>query len=201
MCGFPFEHDGESGVEGERAALCGACARRQPAYDRARAVLVYDDASRHLVLAFKHGDRTDAARAFSAWMGRAGRELLADAELVAPVPLHRWRLLRRRFNQAALLGRRIAADAGLPFVADLLARRRNTPSQGRLSVSARRRNVSGAFAVRPARQAAVAGRRVLLVDDVLTTGATVEAAARALRRAGAAAVDVLTLCRVVRAAD
>ena len=159
VCGFPFEHEDAAAVGAAASQLCGSCARRPPVYDRARGVLVYDDASRHLVLAFKHGDRTDAARSFATWMSRAGAELIREADIVAPVPLHRWRLLRRRYNQAALLARRIAADAGLLFVPDLLERRRNTPSQGRLSLSARRRNVAGAFAVRPGRREELKERR------------------------------------------
>lgn len=191
-CGYPFDFDPGAG------ALCGACTRERPAFDRARAVLVYDDASRDLLVAFKHGDRTDAAGAYGAWMARAGHELVGDADIIAPVPLHRLRLLYRRYNQSALLAKAIAAAAGLPFTPDLLARTRNTPSQGRMSVSEREENVRGAIAVRRRRRAAVAGKRVLLVDDVLTTGATAGACARALRRAGAQAVDVVTLARVVR---
>lgn len=191
-CGYPFELD-----PGE-AALCGACRRRAPAFDRARAVCAYDAGSRELLLAFKHADRTDAAPAFAAWMARAGAEVLAEADLIAPVPLHRWRLFRRRYNQAALLARALARTSGVALASDLLVRRRDTASQGGLSPAGRRRNVAGAFALRRGGAAAVAGRRVLLVDDVMTTGATVEACARVLRRAGAAGVDVLTLARVVR---
>lgn len=191
-CGRPFEFDVGEPV------LCGACIRRAPAYDRARAVMAYDEASRPLVLAFKHGDRTDAAPWLAAWMGRAGAVLLADADLICPVPLHRWRLARRRYNQSALLAAVLGRRAGVPVVHDLLARRRRTPGQGGLSRVQRRRNVAGAFVVRPRHRQRLAGRRVLLVDDVMTTGATVDACARTLRRAGAAAVDVLTLARVVR---
>lgn len=191
-CGYPFEYDAGDGT------LCGVCVRERPAFDRARAVLVYDDASRDLLVAFKHGDRTDAAGAYGAWMARAGAELLRDADLVAPVPLHRLRLLYRRYNQSALLAQAIATASGRAFAPDLLARIRNTPSQGRMSVVERERNVRGAIAVRRHRKAAVAGKRVLVIDDVLTTGATAGACARALRRAGARAVDVLTLARVVR---
>jgi ComF family protein len=192
ICGFPFDFDAGEG------ALCGACTRERPDFDRARAVLRYDDASRDLLVAFKHGDRTDAAGAYGGWMARAGAELVRDADLVAPVPLHRLRLLYRRYNQSALLGQAIAAAGAVRFTPDLLARTRNTPSQGRMSVAERERNVRGAIVVRRHRQALVSGKRVLLVDDVLTTGATAGACARALRRAGARAVDVLTLARVVR---
>lgn len=191
-CGFPFELD--PGDE----PVCGACRRQPPAFDRARAVFAYNAGSRDLLLGFKHADRTDAAPAFAQWMARAGTELLPDADAVVPVPLHRWRLFRRRYNQAALLARHLGRLTGVPVLPDLLVRRRRTPSQGAFSPAGRRRNVAGAFAVRRHDDAAVAGKRVLLVDDVLTTGATVEACARVLRRAGAAGVDVLTLGRVVR---
>jgi ComF family protein len=191
-CGYPFEFDAGAG------ALCGACMAQRPAYERARAVFKYDDASRALILALKHGDRTDAAPALARWMAGAGQELLVAADIVAPVPLHRWRLLSRRFNQAALLAHGIAARSGVACVPDLLVRRRNTPSQGRLTAAGRARNVAGAFAVNPVRSDALQGRRVVLVDDVLTTGATAESCARALLRGGAAAVEVLTLARVVR---
>ncbi|MFO1081931.1 MAG: ComF family protein [Reyranellaceae bacterium] len=197
-CGYPFA------TEAPPAALCGACLARPPRYRRARAALVYDDHSRRLILPFKHGDRTDIARASGRWMARAGTELLPEADLIAPVPLHWRRLLMRRYNQAQLLARMLARAAAPDLRArlapDLLRRRRWTGSQGGLRGDERRRNVRQAFEV-PARwRGAVAGRTVLLVDDVLTTGATVEACAAALQRAGAAAVDVLTLARVVRPA-
>lgn len=192
-CGFPFAWD-----PGAADSLCAACIARPPAYDRARAVLAYDAAIRPLILDFKHGDRTAAAPVFGRWLARAAGELLGDADLVAPVPLHRDRLFSRRYNQSALLALAVGAVAGLPVLADLVERRRRTPSQGHLSPDARRRNVRGAFAVRPEHRDALAGRRVLLVDDVFTTGATVEECARVLRRAGAAGIDVVTLARVVR---
>ena len=194
VCGYPFDYD--PGPE----ARCGACSRRPPPYGRARAVFRYDDASRPLVLGFKYGDRIHGAPAFGRWLARAGRGLLADADVAVPVPLHRARLFRRRYNQAALLVRALERETGITAGLDWLVRHRRTPPQGNLSPAARRRNVQGAFAVRRGREADLAGRRVLLVDDVLTTGATVAACARTLRRAGAAAVDVLTLARVVRPA-
>jgi ComF family protein len=191
-CGDPLPHDMGPG------AICASCAARPPEFDRARAVMRYGEASRRLVLRFKHADRTDATPAFGRWMARAGAELLADADLIAPVPLHRWRLLLRRYNQAALLAHALGHETGRTVVPDLLVRRRWTPSQGRKNRAQRFDNVSGAFRLRASRRELVRGRRVLLVDDVLTTGATVEACARALKRAGASAVDVLTLARVVR---
>jgi ComF family protein len=175
---------------------------RTPVYDRARAALRYDEASRGLILAFKHADRTDVTPTLGQWLARAGSELLAEADLVAPVPLHRWRLLRRGYNQAALLANVLARDTGAVLAPDLLQRVRATPSQQGLSGRARQDNVTaGAFRVHPWHRRRVEGRRVLLVDDVLTTGATVGACARVLRRAGALQIDVLTLARVVRDAS
>ncbi|WP_425450287.1 ComF family protein [Virgifigura deserti] len=191
-CGYPFEF-----AMGE-GALCGACSRDRPLYDRARAVLRYDEASRDIILGFKHGDRTDGASALGRWMARAGAELLAEAEVIVPVPLHWLRLFTRRYNQAALLALALSRSSGVPVAVDVLRRRRATPPQGRMSATARRRNVEGAFVVKPERRDRIADRRVLLVDDVLTTGATVNACTRALRRGGAAAVDILTVAQVVR---
>lgn len=195
-CGLPFEY----ALEGESAdaALCGACMADPPEFHRARAALVYDDGSRPLVLGFKHGDRLHAADAFGAWMARAGAELLADADLLAPVPLHRWRLFRRRYNQAALLAYAVGRRIGRPVAPDLLTRARATRSQGGLGRKERHRNVKGAFAPARGAEAKVRDKRIVLVDDVLTTGATLEECARVLRRAGAARVDVLTLARVVK---
>lgn len=199
-CGLPFAFDPDSGQRasaGEDYA-CGACLAEPPPFARARAVMRYDDASRPLLLGFKHGDRTEAAPPFAEWMARSGAALLGEAELVAPVPLHWRRLLARRYNQAALLAQPLAGRAGIAAVPDLLLRRRATPSQGRLSRAERQRNVAGAFAVNPRRADLLRGKRLLLIDDVMTTGATVSACARAALRAGAAAVDVLVLARAVR---
>jgi ComF family protein len=192
-CGYPFEFEVGPG------ALCAQCSREAPAFARARAVLRYDASSRGLVLAFKHGDRTDAAATFGSWLLRAGAELVRDADLLVPVPLHWTRLLARRYNQAALLANALSRAAGVPVVPDLLQRRRRTASQGGLGPKDRRRNVRRAFRLRAKAAARIAGRRLLLVDDVLTTGATAEECTRVLLAGGAAAVDVLTLARVVRA--
>jgi len=191
VCGLPFPHP-----MGEEA-VCADCARQKPSWDRARAVMRYDKHSRHLVLALKHGDRTHVARALGRWMGRAGAELLEGADMIVPVPLHWTRLFTRRYNQAGLLAHAVRAAGGPPVMADWLVRRRRTSSQGRLGPVARVRNVRGAFAVR--RGCDVKGKRIVLVDDVLTTGATVEECARVLRRGGAASIGVLTLSRAVRA--
>ncbi|MDP6344852.1 MAG: ComF family protein, partial [Alphaproteobacteria bacterium] len=184
LCGFPFAHD--EGAE----AICAACSRRTPDFDRARAVFAYSDGSRQLLLRLKHADRLDGVPAFAHWLARAGDGLLAEGAVLAPVPLHRWRLARRRYNQAALLTRSLSRLTGLAHRPDLLRRVRATASQGGLSPGRRARNVAGAFAVRPKDGGWLAGRQVVLIDDVFTTGATVSACARTLKRAGAAGVDV-----------
>ena len=190
-CGAPFPHPmGDD-------AVCAECARRQPSWDRARSVMRYDRHSRRMVLMLKHGDHTHLAGALGRWMHRAGGEVLAGAELLVPVPLHWTRLFTRRYNQAALLAQAIRAAGGPPVAADWLVRRRRTPSQGVLGPAARARNVRGAFALR--RGCSVRGKRVVLVDDVMTTGATAEECARVLRRAGAAQIGVLVLARALRA--
>lgn len=198
-CGLPFEFDPGLG-NGTETLRCGACLRDPPAFARARAVFRYDEASRGLILAFKHADRTHAAPAFGRWLARAGGELLAEADIVAPVPLHWLRLAWRRYNQAGLIAAVAARTAGRDFVPDLLVRRRYTVTQGELGPAARKRNVRRAFGLNPRHAGRVRGARVLVVDDVFTTGATVDECARTLAAAGAASVDVLALARVVRAA-
>ncbi len=193
VCGLPYSFDPGADL------VCGACSRARPVFDRARAVLHYDDLGRRLVVAFKLSDRTHGAPTFGRWLARAGADLIADADLVAPVPLHRLRLLRRRFNQSAMLAQAVCRAAGsrsVEFAPDLLLRRRHTPSQAGLNAGQRRLNVRNAFAVCPRRAARIAGRRILLIDDVFTTSATVSECARVLIRGGASAVDVLTLTRV-----
>lgn len=193
-CGVPFEFD--HGPD----ALCGACVRARPLFERARAVFLYNDVSRNLVTGLKHRDRTHGAPAFGRWLARAGRDLVSDADLIIPVPLHRMRLWRRRFNQSALLAQALAREAGCPekFQADLLRRSRATPTQGGLNAAERRRNVRGAFAANDRCLDRIENRRVLLIDDVYTTGATLDACTQALLRSGASGVDALVLARVDR---
>ena len=188
-CGMPFAH-------APWTAVCEDCAADPPPWGEARAALAYDEQARRLVLPLKHADRTDLAPALARMMARAGAELLARAEVIVPVPLHRWRLLHRRYNQAALLAQALARLARRVHRPDALRRVRATKPLGEMAAGERARALAGAIAVR--RPAAVAGRRVLLVDDVLTTGATARACTLALLGAGAVAVDVLVVARAGR---
>ena len=178
--------------------MCGACVREHPPFGRARGALLYDDAAKDLVLGFKHADRIESTTLFAKWMIAAGSDLVAGCDMIVPVPLHWTRLFRRRYNQSALLAQALGKLGEKPVMADGLKRKRKTPSQGRLGRIARARNVQGAFAVAPRNRMKLKGKRVLLIDDVYTTGATVRAAAKVLNRAGVARVDVLVLARVVR---
>ncbi|WP_293795342.1 ComF family protein [uncultured Bosea sp.] len=189
--GTPFPVDLGAGL------LSPAAIADPPVFARARAVCRFDGTARELVHRLKYGDRVELSLTLGRMMAQAGRELAADADLVLPIPLHRTRLWRRRFNQAAALAQVIARETGLPLAAATLARIRRTRRQVGLTRAQRAENLQGAFHVSAAARSLVEGRRILLVDDVLTTGATVNAASRALLRAGATAVDVLTFARVV----
>jgi ComF family protein len=189
--GIPFVYDPGAGLLSMEAIA------NPPAYDRARAAVRYDDVAGSLVHQFKYGDRLDLAPMLGRWMARAGRELLADAHALIPVPLHWRRLWARRFNQSAALAGAISALCGVPVVHGGLKRVRATPQQVGLSKTERADNVQGVFRVPGENKPEIVGRRLVLVDDVLTSGATVDACARALLRAGAAHVDVLVFARVV----
>ena len=193
-CGAPREFEAAFG-DGE-TALCALCQGRRRAFDRARAAVTYDDHSRDLILKLKRADRTDLAGLFALWLGRAARDLIEDADAVVPVPLHPMRLVTRRFNQAAEIARPLARRAGLAYWPEAVARRRDTPSQGGRSGAGRRRNVAGAFESPRRMWARLAGKRILLVDDVMTTGATAEACAKALMKAGARHVALAVVARV-----
>lgn len=188
--GTPFAYD-----QGE-GALSAAALSDPPAWDRARAAVLFEDESAKLVHALKYRDRPEAGQLMARMMARAGRRLLSEADVMLPVPLHRLRLWQRRFNQSALLAQRISSLSGTPWRHDVLVRSRRTRAQVGLDEAARRRNVRNAFAVSQGRLAEVAGRSVVLVDDVRTTGATAEACALVLKQAGAARVSLLTFALV-----
>lgn len=179
-----------------RPGLCPSCEAAPPAFHTARAALCYDALSRRLILPFKHGDRTEAARGLALLMARAGKRLLAEAEVLVPVPLHKSRLRQRRYNQSALLAGALGRIAGRDVLNDALVRLRATVPLGPLGHAERHAVLEGAIAVRPGREPRLAGQRILLIDDVMTSGATANACALALFHAGAAQVDVLTAARV-----
>lgn len=193
QCGIPFPHALGEGVK------CAACLAHPPPFNVSRAALAYDDASRDLVLGFKHADRLETVPLFARWMVSASRDALRDADVLVPVPLHWRRLAARRYNQAAELAQAIGTLTRVPVDTASLIRTKATPSQGEMpSARARAKNVVRAFALAQTGRAKIAGRKIVLVDDVLTTGATVGACAKLLTKAGAACVSIVTLARVVR---
>ena len=193
--GTPFEADLGDGLVSPEAIA------DPPVYARARAVARYDAGpARRLVQRLKYGDRLELASTLGRWMARAGDELLVEADVLVPVPLHPLRLAWRRFNQSALLADAISRACGVPVDVEALARVKRSPPQVGMTRSQRALNVQGAFRVAPERAIGIDGRAVVLVDDVLTSGATVNAASRALLRGGARRVDVLVFARVVAGA-
>ncbi len=192
-CGVPLP-----GMEEGRAELCDDCLAQGRPWSQGRAAMLYKDNGRSLVLAFKHGDRLDLARPAAGWLLKAAQPMLRPGLLVAPIPLHWSRLFKRRYNQSALLSGRLARAAGLDHCPDLLIRRRPTPSQEGRDREARFANLHDAITTHPRRAARVEGREVLLVDDVMTSGATFAAAAEACIAAGATGIFVLALARVAK---
>ncbi len=188
--GIPFAYD-----EGE-GALSAAALAEPPPWEQGRAAVLFDDAAKGLVHALKYRDIMEAGLFMARMMARAGRDLLAEADIIMPVPLHRSRLWKRRFNQAAFLAQRIAAAGGKAMATDILLRQRATPQQVGLNAEARRKNVRKAFVVPFEKSGLISGKTILLVDDVRTTGATLAACTMALKKAGAARVFVLTFALV-----
>ena len=191
MCSRPF---GDGIATG---AICAPCLAEPPRHAGIAAATLYNDASRRLVLAFKHGNRLGLATLMARLMAARLAELEAEDWLVVPVPLHRWRLWRRGYNQAAVLARELTRITGATLVVDGLERTKMTASLGGLGRSARRRELSGAIRIAERGAAAVKGRSVLLVDDVLTSGATTDACVSVLRRAGASKVMIACFARVL----
>lgn len=188
--GIPMPYD-----TGGTIVSAGALAH-PPDWDRARAAAHFEHVVRDLVHKLKYQDRHDPCRLLARWMANAGADILREADVLLPVPLHRWRLVSRKFNQAALLAHEVARLTGVPCDPLVLTRRKATPSQVGLTAAERQRNLSGAFAVAKGVRERIADKRVVLIDDVITTGSTMGACARVLKRAGAAQVDVLAVAMV-----
>ena len=205
-CGLPFEFD-VAHIDAQ--AHCGACIAVPPSFNRARSPLLYDDASKKLIIGLKHADQLEGVPAFARMMWRTlGREngatdhydLVSGVDLIIPVPLHPARLWRRRYNQSALLARGLAQLISVPLDVTGLVRVRRTPSQGHMDRTQRLKNVKGAFRVTSTLAKNLEGKSVMLIDDVMTSGATVGECARVLRKSGAEKINVLTLARVARSA-
>lgn len=192
QCGVPFAAAEQGGDDG----LCPVCRERPPLFRQARAAVRYDQQGRRLILPLKHGDRIDLAPVLAPMLVRAGQALLERADVLVPVPLHRGRLFHRKYNQAAVLAFATGRLAGKPVLPDALQRTRHTAPLDDKSPEERAREVAGSLRVRPNRAAAIAGRSILLMDDVMTSGATANACTAALLAAGAGAVDVLVAARV-----
>lgn len=190
-CGLPFEF-------AESGAMCADCLHTRPPYAQARSALCYDDHSNKLITRFKYADQTHLAVTYAPWLIVAGRELIAQTDVIIPVPLHYVRLVSRRFNQSVLLAQALSKKTGLPTLPDALVRTRHTRRQTGLTRKQREDNVKGAFLLRPKCAHAIKGKTLLLIDDVLTTGSTIEQCTKALLKAGAMRVNVLTLARTVR---
>lgn len=194
-CGAPLPDDGTATTDD---VICDDCLTTERPWHKGRAALVYAGTGRQLVLALKHGDRPDLAPCLGDWLARAATDLIQPDMVVAPIPLHLRRLLKRKYNQSALLSGRLARRRALTHVPDLLLRARHTPAQDHRSVSDQFANISGALQINPRRRDLIAGRPVLLVDDVMTSGATLTAAAQALQAARAGPISVAVLARAVK---
>jgi ComF family protein len=190
-CSVPFAHEATENM------LCANCLHQPPLYHAMRCVWRYDDASAALILKFKHADALHLTPLLGGFLSRSGAEILQGADLLLPVPLHRWRLLKRKYNQAGLLAKFIARENNIPCAQHLLRRRRATESQGSKTRVERHENLRDAFHILPKHIPAIAGKNIVLIDDVYTSGATIGECTKLLLAKGAAQVDVLCLARIV----
>lgn len=188
-CAHIFDYE----IEGRE--ICMTCTQTPPAFDQARAAVRYDAFSKKIVLRFKYADQIHSAKTLSRWMVTAGRDLFTDADLLIPVPLHRWRLFHRRYNQATLLANYISKETAIKLENHILKRAKNTDPQGKKSTKERHRNVANAFYIDEKKGLLLKDKHIILIDDVLTSGATMNECARILKKAGAAKVSVLCLAR------
>jgi len=189
VCDIPFEH------EIERGTICGACITDGNNFNKAKAVFIYDDASKKLITRFKYGDKTYPAKSFAKWMANRGEELINEADIICPVPLHAARMFIRKYNQSALLSNLIAKNKPIRNIPDLMIRTINNPPQAAFSQKERHKNVKNIFAVKNRYTEIVKDSKILLIDDVITTGSTVNECAKALKTAGAKKVFILALAR------
>ena len=189
VCGRPFEYQGLENM------ICATCMKKAPSFSMARSALEYDDFSKQLVLAFKHGDRTELTPLFVKFLMQADPEIFQNVDLIMPVPLHWTRRLKRKYNQSALLGKALGRKMGLPYSEKYLKRVRRTESQGKKKQKERQKNVKNAFLTIHSDQ--IRGKTVLLVDDVMTTGATLNECAKVLKKEGVKDIKVITLYRVI----
>ncbi len=193
LCGTPLV-----GEEDERAAHCDDCLKTKRPWSQGRSALMYRDTARRMVLALKHGDRTDLARPAAGWMARVARPILREDSLIVPIPTHWTRLFQRRYNQAAELGKALSGRLGLDYAPDPLIRPRRTRTHDGLSATDRFENMKDAIIPHPKKGKLLWQRNILLVDDVMTSGATFAAATEACQQAGAASVTILSLARVAK---
>lgn len=194
VCGRPFVYLPVGGEKGNDGFLCPSCLEKRYFFKAARAGVVYDYASKKIILPFKHSDRTDLSHFMTGVMCRSGKEFFPKVQAVLPVPIHKLRLLKRKYNQAALLAKEIAEKEKLPYLPDALQKAVSTQSQGHLNRRKRQKNVRNSFVVK--KKELVKGKSLLLIDDVFTTGATVNECSRVLKKAGAKEVYVLTFAKV-----
>ena len=191
-CGSPFSFDSGD-------ATCGACLDHPPVYNQGRSALAYNDASRDMILKFKHGDQLHAVKAFTPWLLQSGKSLIDEADIIIPVPLHRMRILKRRYNQADIIARDLMRHyPEKTYIPDALLRVRNTQSQGHKKFEERKKNIRNAFEIHPEKSANIDNKNILIIDDVYTTGATLNECAQTLLDGGASTVNVLTVARVVK---
>lgn len=190
-CGYPLE------PTAGKNSICGHCIMEEPPYKAGRSVFCYNDKSKSLILDFKYSDKIQSAKRYATWMLNSAKDLIEDSDYIVPVPLHWRRLVERRYNQAAIISNEIAKISGKKVLSQGLIRKKYTPPQVSLTRKQRLKNVKGAFAVNPRLAERIKGKKLVLVDDVMTTGATINECVEILNKAGAAAVFVVTLGRTV----
>ncbi len=192
ICFEPFEFKVDDEI------ICGACAQKNPEYFKALSVLKYDKNSKILITKFKYFDQTNLAKYFSKLMTKQAEEILPDIDFIAPIPLHKIRILKRKYNQSALLAKNIAKQSDKKLIIDLLIRTKNNKPQAHLDQKARQKNVAGIFKLKEKYFNSIKEKNILLIDDVITTGATVESCCKVLKKAGVNKIYVLTLAKTIK---